>query len=177
MAARTVRMPDHSTRAAMTDSTVTTSPEVAREAKDTQPTVSAKPACSATISCTRARPCATFAHTKLSTLEKAGAPETSATARLTTAAGAAGGKSCLAHPRRGRPLDQPEREAQQSPRKYLAAEHAFRERAGSDGSYGHARKLNGEMARRTRSLTIPAGVCSYRIIGFGSHHVLQHTHS
>src|SRR5215469_1421131 len=88
-------MPAQSTRAATTDTTVTTSPPAAREAKDTQPTSSAKPACSATMSCTRARPWATFAHTKLSTLEKAGAPDTSATARLTAKAGATPPKCCL----------------------------------------------------------------------------------
>src|SRR5499427_4331772 len=81
-------MPAHNARAETTDNTVTTSPPAAREAKDTQPTSRAKPACRATMSCTRARPCATFAHTKLSTLEKAGAPDTSATARLTANAGA-----------------------------------------------------------------------------------------
>src|SRR5207245_223554 len=84
VAARTVRMPPHSTRAATMESTVITSPAAACEAKATQPTNSANVPWSATISRTRARPCATLAHTKESTLEKAGAPDTSATARLTT---------------------------------------------------------------------------------------------
>ena len=47
------------------------------------------------MSCTRARPCAMLAHTKLSTLENAGAPDTAATARFTMKLGAADAKCCL----------------------------------------------------------------------------------
>src|SRR2546429_1257033 len=70
MAARTVRMPAHRTRADTIEATVMTSPAAAREANDTQPTSSANPVCSATIRRTRARPWARLAHTKLSTLER-----------------------------------------------------------------------------------------------------------
>src|SRR2546430_9926717 len=97
MAARTVRMPAHSTRADTIEATVMSSPPAAREANDTQPTSSANPACRATIRRTRARPCARLAHTKLSTLEKAGAPLTSATARLTTKRGATPAKRSEEH--------------------------------------------------------------------------------
>src|SRR2546430_4015424 len=124
MAARTVRMPAHRTRADTIEATVMSSPAAAREANDTQPTSSANPACSATIRRTRARPWARLAHTKLSTLEKAGAPLTSATARLTTKRGATPAKCRLTSTAAGA-LDQPERQAQKSPGKNLAAEDAL----------------------------------------------------
>ena len=76
-------MPVHSTRATRIDATANANPPSARGARPNNPTSSANPACSPTIRLMRARPCARFAHTKLTTFESAGAPLTNATARFT----------------------------------------------------------------------------------------------
>ena len=59
----------------------------------------------------RARPCARFAHTKLTTFESAGAPLTNATARFTIHGIGRVREGLLDEHRRGRAFDQAEREA------------------------------------------------------------------
>src|SRR6187551_713955 len=82
-------MPVHTTRATRIDATANANPPSARGAKPNNPTSSANPACNPTMRLMRARPCARFAHTKLTTFESAGAPVTNATARLTSHGSAA----------------------------------------------------------------------------------------
>ncbi len=78
-----MRMPAQMTRAAITETTVIVRPVAARGDSPMSPTSTAKLAKSPTISRTRSRPCARFAHRKLMTFDSAGAPLTKATARLT----------------------------------------------------------------------------------------------
>ena len=74
----------------------------------------------------RARPCARLAQTKLTTLDSAGAPLTKATARFTIHGSAAMREGFLDEHRGGGAFDEPERQAEQRPRRDLAAERRFR---------------------------------------------------
>src|SRR5579862_581851 len=159
-------MPAHTARAAITDSTVIASPEASREAKETQPTSTANAACMATINCTRPRPCATLAHTKLTTLEKAGAPETSATARLTATFGATPAKCCLTSTAAVAPSTSPSVKPN-SPqgrisRRKLPSASALGLTGGPCGTAGKLTGLAGTAGGA--ALTSRRPVCSYRDI-------------
>src|SRR6059058_1987246 len=151
MAARTVRMPAHSTRADTIEATVMSSPPAAREANDTQPTSSANPACRATIRRARAPVRQVGPHETQHVGKGRGAAH-QRHGEIDHEARRDPGKVLLDQYRRGGALDQPEREAQKSPGENLAAEDAFRERAGSDDTaLGHSGSL---IARgRARILT------------------------
>src|SRR5947208_8556801 len=132
-------MPPHSTRAATMESTVITSPAAACEAKATQPTSSAKVPWSATISRTRAPVRDVGPHEGEHVGEGRG-PRHQRHGEIDHEARRDAGEVPLDEHRRRRSFDQPEREAEQPPGEDLAAVHAFRERAGFDGTAGgHAR--------------------------------------